>query len=86
MEPAVRVAAMLMSRREQGGGGRCLEGCEMWKDWPAAADTSGDKGGDGEVVEVGGGSSYGKGRGKWKVGGRCWLAGVRDGGKMMGKE
>ena len=46
----VLLIELAVLRWKQGGGGRYQEGCEMWKDWPASA-TSGDKGGDGEVME-----------------------------------
>lgn len=73
MEQAVRVAGMVL-----GQGRGVWEGCEIWRDWPAAAAEVGG----GEMVEAGGEDVRVRGEGN----GRAVLAWRgADGGRMIGK-
>lgn len=81
MEQAVRVAGMVLGQGRrwdhQHGEEVWWEGCEIWRDWPAAA------GGGEEVVEVRGEDVRVRGEGN----GRAVLAWRgEDGGRMIAKE
>ena len=86
MEQAVRVAAMVRGQglgRDRGGG--VWDGCEIWRDWPAAGAGAG-----GEEEEEGGGEGVGvQGvdvRARGEGNGRAVLAWRgEDGGRMVGK-
>lgn len=73
MEQAVRVVGMVVER-----GKGAWEGCEIWRDWPAA----GGEGG-GEMVEVQGEDIrvVGEGNGRAVL---VWRG--EDGGRMIGKK
>ncbi len=71
MEQAVRVAGMVLMK-----GRGVWEGCEVWRDWPAA-------GGDGEVVEIKGEKVKIKGEGNGRAV-LAWKGG--DGERMIGKK
>lgn len=83
MEQAIRVARMVL-----GKGVGVWKGCEIWRDWPAAAGGKVDGGGDGdgggevEVVGVRGKDVRVRGEGN----GRAVLAWRGDdGGRMVGR-
>ena len=88
MEQAVRVAAMVRGQglglgRDRGGG--VWDGCEIWRDWPAAGAGAGGEEEEeegGEVVGVQGVDVRVRGEGN----GRAVLAWRgKDGGRMVGK-
>lgn len=77
MEQAIRVARMVLGKSK-----RMWDGCEIWRDWPAAG-ASGMGDGEGEVVEVQGGRVRvtGEGNGRAVL---AWRGG--DGRRMVGME
>lgn len=83
MEQAIRVARMVL-----GKGVGAWKGCEIWRDWPAAAGGKVDGGGDGdedgevEAVGIRGKDVRVRGEGN----GRAVLAWRgKDGGRMVGR-
>ncbi len=73
MVQAVRVAGMVLMK-----GKGIWEGCEIWRDWPAAGEE-----GDGEVVEVKGEKVKVRGEGNGRAV-LAWKGG--DGKRMIGKK